>query len=134
MGTHPIFESDFDCLTEKVSKMSTLSRLCHVGVKSGQIGIRTSLSRPILRNIQISARRQGGEFVYFVQTPGRQFQWSGFAYQWGYMVKGFLYAVIAGLSCDFIFGVPEGPFFLRFGRISTRRMGTSRTFIWSTYL
>jgi len=23
MGTHPIFESDFDCLTEHVSNMST---------------------------------------------------------------------------------------------------------------
>jgi hypothetical protein len=73
---------------------------------------RSSLSRAVLsRNIQMTGQRHGGQFLYFVQRPGQQFFWSHFAGSWGKFFKGFFYALALGFTCDYLLGVPEGPYY-----------------------
>jgi len=84
MGTHPIFESDFDCLTEMLSR----------------------ISRPVL-----NSARNGGQFQYFIQRAGKQNSHLKWGENFGAFAKGFLYAIGIGAGFNFFFGRPEGPYY-----------------------
>jgi len=94
MGTHPIFESDFDCLTERGLTIEMLSRV----------------SRPIAQ--KLIQKRFGGTFAYFVQKTGnRVWENEHNNFQLRYIVRGVLLGFGLGLGVQIIFGVPEGPYY-----------------------
>jgi len=89
MGTHPIFESDFDCLTEMISRVSaTLAR----------------------RQLSTTGQRRGG-FSYFITRSPKQRQRA----MWGDIIGNFSlgFAIPCGLylAANLINGVPEGPYY-----------------------
>merc|ERR1712131_202513 len=89
MGTHPIFESDFDCLTEMISRISvTLAR----------------------RQLSTTGQRRGG-FSYFITRSPKQAHRA----MWGELIGdfslGFAFPCVLYLAANLINGVPEGPYY-----------------------
>merc|ERR1712106_967060 len=89
MGTHPIFESDFDCLTEK-QKMAMLSRLA-----------RAQLSR--------NSKRSAG-FSYFMARHPKQLHHLQFPKETGAFLAGLGAALALGYGFSAVFGNAEGPY------------------------
>merc|ERR1711953_209929 len=89
MGTHPIFESDFDCLT--VFRIEMLSKL----------------ARPVIGRV---SRRHGGDFSYFVQRKPKQMVHLVFPKEVGAVLHGMLWGLGLGYGFSIVFGNAEGPF------------------------
>merc|ERR1712180_167115 len=89
MGTHPIFESDFDCLTDMISRIPvTLAR----------------------RQLSTTGQRRGG-FSYFITRQPKvktRHMWSDILSTFS---LGFAFPCGLYLVANVINGVPEGPYY-----------------------
>merc|ERR1712021_59991 len=68
MGTHPIFESDFDCLTEKAKKMLTQVR--NSSGKLKELGIRLKSIRNIEKITKTMKMISSAKFAKASKTIG----------------------------------------------------------------
>merc|ERR1712176_1122232 len=93
MGTHPIFESDFDCLTEIgiEIKMAMLSRLAQPTMNRG-------------------SKRFGSTFHYFLQRQPKQLHHLQAPKEAGAFLRGLGLALALGYGFSAIFGNAEGPY------------------------
>merc|ERR1711970_1333096 len=87
MGTHPIFESDFDCLTEKMAMLSRLAR----------------------PQLTANSKRFGG-FSYFMARHPKQLHHLQFPKEAGALLAGLGAALALGYGFSAVFGNAEGPY------------------------
>merc|ERR1712210_150821 len=59
MGTHPIFESDFDCLTDRLTDSQTVAMGIDLRHNKGKYQRRPHRSAPVSQDVYLGLSRQG---------------------------------------------------------------------------